>query len=218
MNKNTKINALLLTGGDDPYHDFDAISEIIKRFLNEANIALTITKNMDDLLGDKLKPFDVILSNAMNITLTKAHETALLNAIIGSPWGETGKAKGFVGIHGASFNFLNSTAYLNMLGARFLTHPEISEFNYHVQNTEHPIMQGVNDFKLNSELYLMEQYPPFEVLLNCDYQGFSRPIAWSKAYGLGRVFYLALGHGEEEVSNKQFQKMIINAVNWSSSK
>lgn len=218
MKSDAPINVLLLTGGDDPYHDFDAISAVFKSFLTSANITLTITEDLDDLLDDKLKPYDVIISNAMNITLSKAHESALLDAIIGNPWGTTGSAKGFIGLHGASFNFLNSNAYLNMLGGKFLTHPFIDEFYYHVENNEHPIMHGVNNFSLRSELYLMETYPPFDVLLSCDYQGFKRPIAWTKAYGLGRVFYLALGHDEIEIGCSEFQKMVVNAVNWTANK
>lgn len=218
MKDDFPINVLLLTGIEDPYHDFDAIAAVFKKFLTAANIAITVTKNLDDLLEDKLKPYDVIISNAMNLTLSKEHEKALLEAIIGNPWGTTGDAKGFIGIHGASANFLNSNAYLNMLGGRFLIHPITDEYNYKVEDTSHPIMEGVNNFTLRSELYLMETYPPYDVLLYSDYQDFKRPIAWVKPYGLGRVCYLGLGHDVEEVSCDEFQRMLINAVKWTSKK
>ncbi|GLS90210.1 hypothetical protein GCM10007916_12770 [Psychromonas marina] len=218
MKNDSPINVLFLTGIEDPHHDFDAISAVFKHFLSEVNISITITKNLDDLLDDKLKPYDVIISNAMNFTLSKAHETALLEAIIGNPWGTTGDPKGFVGIHGASANFLNSRAYLNMLGGRFLIHPVTDDYMYKVENVDHPIMTGVDHFTLRSELYLMETYPPYDVLLYSDYQGFKRPIAWSKPYGLGRVCYLGLGHDVQEVSCTEFQRMVINAVKWTSQK
>ncbi len=208
------INILLLTGGGDPYHNFDEIAESLKLILSDKVFKLNVSDDLDELLPGKIKNYDVIMCNMINVELSPLHERSLLDAIIGSPWNNTGKAKGFIGLHGASFTFLNSPDYINMLGGRFLTHPEIANFTYRVKNENHEIMQGVSDFNLESELYLMESKPPFEVLLSCEFQGFERPIAWVKPYGLGRVFYLALGHNTQEFDCKAVQKMILNSVYW----
>ncbi len=208
------INILLLTGGGDPYHDFDALAESLKQILNKEGLVLHVSEDLNELLPDKIINYDVIMCNMINVELSPLHERSLLDAIIGSPWNNTGKAKGFVGLHGASFTFLNSPDYINMLGGRFLTHPEIANFAYKIKNKQHAVMEGLDDFCLDSELYLMEAKPPYEVLLSCDYQGFERPIAWVKPYGLGRVFYLALGHNTQELDCKAVQKMILNSVYW----
>ena len=90
----------------------------------------------------------------------------------------------------------------------------LANFAYKIKNKQHAIMEGLDDFSLESELYLMEAKPPYEVLLSCDYQGFERPIAWVKPYGLGRVFYLALGHNTQELDCQAVQKIILNSVYW----
>jgi type 1 glutamine amidotransferase len=40
------------------------------------------------------------------------------------------------------------------------------------------------------------------------------PLAWTRAYGNGRVFYTALGHEESVWRDARFQTLIHNAVLW----
>lgn len=211
------VNILVIGGLEIEFHDFSVMGPIFKDFLEEVGFKVTLTEDLDFFLPQNIKKFQVIVCYTTGRELTSEQENGLLNAIIGSPWGETGGPKTFIGVHGASCSFQNSKAYLRMLGARFLTHPPLGEeYRFQVVNPDHPIMQGVSDFTLIDELYLMEMYPPLEILVVCDYQGFLRPIAWTKSYGLGTVFYTALGHGEEQIAKKVFQKMIINVINWKS--
>ena len=39
-------------------------------------------------------------------------------------------------------------------------------------------------------------------------------MAWTREYVKGRVFYTALGHGEEVWRDERFQKMLIQAMRW----
>ena len=41
-----------------------------------------------------------------------------------------------------------------------------------------------------------------------------RPMAWTKRYGQGKVFYTVLGHAEESFKNANFQKLMHQAVLW----
>jgi type 1 glutamine amidotransferase len=216
MSSQSSLKVLYITGGEDKYHNFDAIADTVSSFLTGEGHVVTVTRDLDYLLPESIINFDLIISYSINLYLTKEHEDALLKAIIGSPWGNTGKAKGFIGLHGASFTFLNSPDYIKMLGGKLLGHPEIGQFDYTVENPQHPIMAGVQDFSMNSELYLMETYPPYELLLSGRYNGFDHPIAWVKPYGLGRIFYCALGHDENEFKQPEFQMILRNAVLWSS--
>jgi len=209
------INILFLYGGDGKYHKFDEVNEIYKHFLINAGFKITITDDLDMLRPENLNVFDVIINTTTNQYIPEEKEAGLMEGIIGNPWAKTGTPKGFIGLHGATCTFLHSKQYLQMIGARLLTHPYIQKHKYYVDDKSHPIMNGVNDFELESELYLMEIYPPFETLLSSNYLGFKRPIAWYKPYGRGRVFYCALGHDTNEVANTNFQQMVINAVKWS---
>ena len=40
------------------------------------------------------------------------------------------------------------------------------------------------------------------------------PLAWTRSYGIGRVFYTALGHEEGVWRNPRFQKLMRNAALW----
>ena len=212
------VNVLVIGGLETKFHDFSVMGPIFKDFLEKAGFEVTITEDLDFFLPQNIKKFQVIVCCTTGRELTSEQENGLLKAIIGSAWGETGEPTTFIGVHGASCSFQNSKAYLRMLGARFLTHPPLGEeYSFQVIKPDHPIMQGVSDFIFMDELYLMEIYPPFETLVVCDYRGFRRPIAWVKPYGLGSVFYMALGHGKEQINRKIFQKMIINAINWKKS-
>jgi type 1 glutamine amidotransferase len=40
------------------------------------------------------------------------------------------------------------------------------------------------------------------------------PVAWSKMYGKGRVFYSTLGHTEESWDDPDIRKMYFEAIKW----
>jgi type 1 glutamine amidotransferase len=40
------------------------------------------------------------------------------------------------------------------------------------------------------------------------------PLAWTRSYGSGRVFYTALGHEEAVWRDPRFQTLLRNAVQW----
>lgn len=210
-----KIKILVIGGNKQEIHDFAAMGPIFKDFLEKEGFKPTLTQDLDMFLPDNIKDFDVILCSTTGRELNSQQEKGLLNAIIGASWSNTGNPKGFIGVHGASCSFLSSEAYLRMLGGRFLTHPPLENaYNFVVQNVDHPIMKKIENFLMIDELYLLEIYPPLEILLSCDFNGFPRPIAWVKPYGLGRVFYLALGHGVEQIRSEVFKRIIINSVYW----
>lgn len=214
-----ELEVLVIGGENKKLHDFSVMGPIFKEFLKKFNMKITLTEDLDMFLPKKIRKFHVILCYTMGRELNSEQEKGLLDAIIGAPWGDTGDPKGFVGVHCASSSFLNSQNYLRMLGGKFLTHPPLEEiYDFKIANPNHPIMEGIKNFSLKDELYLFETYPPFDLLMTSEYKEFSRPITWVKSYGLGRVFYTALGHGEEQIKNKIFQRIIINAIYWTSQK
>jgi len=40
------------------------------------------------------------------------------------------------------------------------------------------------------------------------------PVAWTKTYGKGRVFYSTLGHASESWDNPVIQSMYFEAIRW----
>ena len=205
---------LIFGGEENPYHDFSIQGPLLARLATDAGYEPEVTSDPAAFEPARIEPFDVIAILASAGSLTPEHEAALLNAVIGSPWGDTGAPKGLLGIHGATVVTSASGAYQRMLGARFLAHPPLGPFPVRVEAPDHPVMRGVGDFSISDELYLMEELPPFDVLLSAEFDAFRRPLAWVRPYGLGRVCYCALGHGTEQLEHESVQRILRNALDW----
>lgn len=206
---------MLLMGGSDPtYHDFSVLLPQIAGLLREHGLEVTTSTDPDLFLPENIRRFDLIVCCTFGHTLTADQEAGLLNAVRGDPRDPDAKTRGFLGLHGASCSFLNSEGYLRMLGGKFLVHPPLDTLEVNICRPDHPVMHEVSDFSIEDELYLVETYPPFQTLAAVDYGGFSRPVAWVKPYGLGRVAYLSLGHGEEQLQHPSVQQILINAARW----
>jgi uncharacterized protein len=140
--------------------------------------------------------------------------------------------KGFVGIHAALDTNYNWPEYGEMIGGWFDQHPWMT-FNAPIVN-EDPDFPAVRHFPKAFTKY-DEIYQPknwsrsdVNVLLRLDesklnYANNPRihradhdfPVAWSKAYGKGRVFYSTLGHTEEAWQDPDIRKMYFEAIKWS---
>jgi type 1 glutamine amidotransferase len=210
----TAKRVLIFGGEESQYHDFSIQGPLLARLAAAAGFEAEVATDPAAFEPARIEPFDVIAILASEGSLAPEHEEALLNAVIGSPWGDTGAPKGLLGIHGATVVTSASGAYQRMLGARFLAHPPLGPFSVKVEAADHPVMRGVADFTTSDELYLMEALAPFDVLLSAEFDGFSRPLAWVRPYGLGRVCYCALGHGTEQLENESVQRIVRNALDW----
>lgn len=139
--------------------------------------------------------------------------------------------KGFVGIHAALDTNYTWPEYGEMIGGWFDQHPWMT-FNAPIIN-EDPSFPAVRHFPAAFVKY-DEIYQPKDwsrdkvnVLLSLDasklnYANNPRihradhdfPVAWSKMYGKGRVFYSTLGHTEESWNDPDIQKMYFEAIKW----
>jgi type 1 glutamine amidotransferase len=139
--------------------------------------------------------------------------------------------KGFVGIHAALDTNYAWPEYGEMIGGWFDQHPW-GTFNAPMIN-ESPDFPAVRHFPEAFVKY-DEIYQPkawsrdkVNVLLSLDpgkldYLNNPRihrtdhdfPVAWSKMYGKGRVFYSTLGHTEEAWQDPDIRKMYFEAIRW----
>jgi type 1 glutamine amidotransferase len=210
----TAKRVLVYGGEESPYHDFSIQGPWLARLAAEDGYEADVTTDPGAFEASRIAPFDVIAILASAGSLGSEHEEALLNAVIGNPWGDTGAPKGLLAIHGATVVTSASGAYQRMLGGRFLAHPPLGPFDVTVEAPDHPVMRGVGDFSTSDELYLLETLTPFDVLLSAEFDGFRRPLAWVRPYGLGRVCYCALGHGTEQLEHESVRRILRNALDW----
>jgi type 1 glutamine amidotransferase len=210
----TAKRVLVFGGEESPYHDFSIQGPWLAGLAEEAGYEAEVTTDPGAFEAARIAPFDAIAILASAGSLAPEHEEALLSAVIGNPWGDTGSPKGLLGIHGATVVTSASGAYQRMLGARFLAHPPLGPFSVTVEAPDHPVTRGVGEFSTSDELYLMETLAPFDVLLSAEFDGFRRPLAWVRPYGLGRVCYCALGHGTEQLEHESVRRVLRNALDW----
>ena len=139
--------------------------------------------------------------------------------------------KGFVGIHAALDTNYNWPEYGEMIGGWFDQHPWMT-FQAPIV-TEDPDFPATRHFPKAftkfDEIYQPKAWSrdKVNVLLSLDasklnYENNPRihrmdhdfPVAWSKMYGKGRVFYSTLGHTEESWDDPDIRKMYFEAIRW----
>jgi type 1 glutamine amidotransferase len=202
-------------GGDDnTFHNFEHLLPIIREQLTTLDLDVVVSEDPDMFLRENIRDFHLVICYTFGHTLTVAQEEGLLEALQGDVGNHAAKTRGFIGIHGASNSFLNSDAYLEMLGGRFLEHPPLGTIRAEIKPPDHPVTSGVGDFSIEDELYLLELCSSFEVLVACRYEGSERPLVWVKPYGSGKVVYISLGHGEQQLRHPSFTKILVNAARW----
>ena len=129
--------------------------------------------------------------------------------------------KGFVGIHSASDTYHDQPTYLAMLGGEFVTHGAIVEAEVRVDDPSHPAVSHLAPaFRVSDEFYRFGSIDPgMRRLLSLprdpgDGAGASAamPLAWTKPFGSGRVFYTALGHRSELWQDARYRRHVLEGV------
>ena len=139
--------------------------------------------------------------------------------------------KGFVGIHAALDTNYQWPEYGEMIGGWFDQHPWMT-FNAPIINEDQdfPAVRHLpKNFVKFDEIYQPKAWSRsnVNVLLSLDasrldYANNPRihradhdfPVAWTKMYGKGRVFYSTLGHTSESWEDPDVRKMYFEAIKW----
>ena len=97
--------------------------------------------------------------------------------------------------------------FMALLGSRFVTHLAAQEIHIHVEDEDHPVKRGLNDFTITDEPYVATTLGEIRTLLSACYKGPTpgyvtevitdnppRPQLYVKDHGSGAVLYSPLGH------------------------
>jgi len=139
--------------------------------------------------------------------------------------------KGFVATHAGATAFFLWPEFGDMLGARFDEHPwGITDATVIVEDNTSPITAHLpKSFAVNDEHYQLKDFArsKLHILARLDVSKLDLkaplvhrtdgdfPVAWTKTYGKGRVFYATLGHARELWDAPWMQKMYFEALKWS---
>ncbi len=198
----TEKKVLIIQGGWDG-HEPQLTSKRFAGLMEKHGYSCKIIDNFDDCLDiDNLLNLDLIVACW---TMGEIPEEARKNISTA-----VGKGVGLAGCHGGMCDsFRNDVEWQFMTGGQWVSHPGGDGIDY-IVNINHgssPITEGLSDFPVCSEHYYLHIDPSIEVLATTrfpivNYYHISNkpvdmPIAWTKYWGNGRVFYNALGHHDD---------------------
>ena len=192
--------------GDSGHHKPADRFAQLQPALASRGIELTYTDKLDDLNPARLAHYDALVIYANHTRITPDQEKALLDYV------ESGH--GFVPIHCASYCFLNSPKYIELVGAQFKSH-STGIFKETIVNSDHPVMKGLSPIESWDETYVHTMHNTNRIVLaeRRDDKG-GEPYTWVREVGKGRVFYTAWGHDQRTWSNPQFIALIDNGIHW----
>lgn len=192
--------------GDNAGHKPTNRFALMQPALAPHGIELTYTESLDDLNPENLGHYDALLIYANHTRISPEQEKALLDYV------ESGH--GLVPVHCASFCFLNSPKYIELVGGQFKSHGR-GVFQETIVNSDHPVMKGLSPIESWDESYVHSKHNTNRVVLaeRRDDQG-NEPYTWVREQGNGRVFYTAWGHDERTWGNPDFVALIENGIRW----
>lgn len=192
--------------GDNGFHHPGDRFKQLEPALAPRGIELTYTTSLDDLNPGKLSHYDTLLIYANHTHISPEQEKALLDYVNGG--------HGLVAVHCASFCFLNSPKYIELVGAQFKSHGR-GVFKETIVKPDHPVMKGLSPIESWDESYVHSKHNTNRVVLaeRRDDKG-NEPYTWVRESGKGRVFYTAWGHDQRTWSNPNFISLIENGVRW----
>jgi uncharacterized protein len=204
-----EIKVLFL--GDRPagHRPNDRLKQMEPAFAHRG-ITFTYTTDVADFNDKNLAGYDAVMIYSNITQITPEQEKALLDFVEGG--------KGFCPIHCASYCFLRSPKYIDLVGAQFRSH---GTGTFRVTPAEkaadHPILKGYQGFESWDETYVHTKHNEKDRTV-LEYRvegGVKEPWTWVRTQGKGRVFYTAWGHDQRTWSNPGFLELVERGLRWS---
>ena len=128
----------------------------------------------------------------------------------------------FVGVHSATDTFHGDAEFQGLIGGEFETHGPQREVEVRVQDPAHPATEGLPaTFRIFDEIYEFKNWsrPTVHMLLSMPRHPQSGaagdfPLAWTRRYGSGRMFYTALGHRADVIANPLWRRHVAGGTRW----
>ena len=194
--------ALIFRGGWEG-HEPRLVSERFAKILERLGIRAEIFDGVECLADPEgLMEYDLIVPCVTMGELPRAYEKNVSAAVA--------RGVGLAGCHGGMCDaFRTSTEWQFITGGQWVAHPGNDGVTYTVNicDGDNPITEGIADFEVCSEQYYLHVDPAIEVLATTRFPNVDgpyavnkpvdMPVAWTKYWGLGRVFYCSLGHHDD---------------------
>lgn len=220
--KKGKLLYMTLTKGF--HHESVELSKQVVKEIGEKSGAFdtTVTEDVGAFTKDNLKNYDAVMFNTTGeLPMTDEEKSAFVDFLR--------SGHGFVGVHSATDTFYMWSTYGDIIGGWFNNHPWHELVTIDVVDPKSKLVSFLgNSFQINDEIYQISDFKAetSHVLLRLDpksvntkkegvvtrYYGW--PVAWTRMFGKGRVYYNSLGHPEAVWNDPRYQEMLSNGIRW----
>ena len=220
------MKLLVVSGGRHPYEES---TPILQEFLTSAEHDVTVTENASVLAdADRMAGYDALVFNTLregDTTLAVEEQEGMKGFIEGG--------KGFVCIHISGCVPDSWPEYSKITGGGWKMsesfHPPYGRMTVNVTDPDSPGARGVSDFETNDELYMGVDYEEGNdvYISGTSEEGTHTwrgeemfmpagkfPLGWTRTYGEGKVFVTLLGHDGQSFQTPEFQRIVLNGVDW----
>jgi uncharacterized protein len=184
---------------------------------------VTATEDTSEFSTENLKRYAAVMFYTTGeLPMSGAEKTALIDFVR--------SGRGFIGVHSATDTFYTWPDYLDLIGGYFNGHPWHQAVTIEVVDPSDPLVAFLgNALQFEDEIYQISDFDHrgSHVLLRLDQSSvdlgktgvhrrfYGWPLAWTRFYGEGRVFYMALGHDASVWRDARYQQILRNAILWS---
>ena len=209
----------LITWGGWPGHEPEKVADLFAGMLRAEGMAVEVTDTLacfDDPAA--LADLSLIVPVWTMSTIEKAQSENVAAAVA--------SGVGLAGCHGGMCDaFRNDVLWQFMTGAQWVAHPGNDGVRYRVRMvTDDPLVAGIGDFDVESEQYYLHIDPAVTVHAVCDFPvvagphdaigPVAMPVAFTKRWGQGRVYYNALGHQANVIDHGPAREMLRRGLMW----
>lgn len=213
------MKSLIVWGGWEG-HEPDKVASAFKAMLEAEGISVEVSDTLQAFADiEALKELDLIVPIWTMGEIDKELVQNVSRAV--------GSGTGLGGCHGGMCDaFRDSVLWQFMTGANWVAHPGGDGIEYRVKiaKTGHKLVRGIEDFDVKSEQYYLHVDPAINVLATTRFPSVEwyhspngkvdMPVAWTKYWGHGRIYYNALGHHADVIDDGPAYEMLRRGLKW----
>ncbi len=195
-----KKRAMIVRGGWDGHQPVE-VSLVFEKLLKGEGFEVDIFEELS-----VFESLDTIMGYSLIIPVYTMSE--IKEEYVGNVCKAVESGIGLAGCHGGMCDsFRNSTRWQFLTGSQWVEHPGNDGIEYEVNivgASSSPVVEGLKDFKVKTEHYYLHIDPVVNVLATTSFPlvpgphstngPVLMPVAYTKKWGEGRIFYTSLGH------------------------
>lgn len=199
----------VVVAGTDKWHDVLGGGQAIRRILVSEGILAPLEIGLERFDEDRFCDAAAYVVYAMRPAMRPEAQEALAARVA--------EGTGLVVLHASNVVVDPQTmsTWLSVAGSVFERHGPFDALSVRVDQPNHPVTEGVNDFCIDDEPYEVAlTVDDADILASLDVDGERKPMVYVRDHGKGRVCYIALGHDGRAWSHPAFQRMVVQAARW----